>query len=416
MLGEPLPEQDQLDASLDLSNEVFEVRGEQLIYSNPFDDQGDYQGRLQVVFSLQAIRAIAAGLIDKTAALARESNQKSIVLLIGIVVVIVIALLVTWLINYRIVQTMLSAINLLKRIARGQLNNRIVITGRDEIAQMLCTLDQMQHELAQLITQLQQSANLVGNSAQELTDSNADLVRRTREQASSLEETATSMEQMTITVKQNADNANQANELVSNAQERAQQGSCVVHDAVQAMGQIEIASTQIAEITGVIDEIAFQTNLLSLNASVEAARAGEQGQGFTVVASEVRSLAQRSAQSAKEIKALIYNSVAKVQSGSELVNRSGQTLEAMVTEIKKVGDIVVEIATVSQGQLRGVEQVNQAVKRAVTQMDEMTQQNAALAKQTSAASESMSKQSRNMKKLMSFFTLTEQAHPEDAPI
>ena len=305
-----------------------------------------------------------------------------------------------------IIQSIGMAVGIADNVAKGMLDNDIKISSKDEVGQLLKALAKMQDDLRQLVTQLQQASDLVGRSTQELAKGNANLAQRTQEQASSLEETAASMEQMTATVKQNADNAREANQLAVNAQERAAQGGRVVHEAVQAMGQINQASTQIAEIIGVIDEIAFQTNLLALNASVEAARAGEQGRGFAVVADEVRNLAQRSAQAAKEIKKLIQDSVGKVETGSELVDRSGQTLELIVTEVKKVGDIVAEITAASQEQSAGIEEVN----RSVTQMDEMTQQNAALAEQTAAASEAMSEQSRNMQKLLSFFTLVGQAN------
>src|SRR4029077_6425320 len=218
-----------------------------------------------------------------------------------------------------------------------------------------------------------------------ISKGNLNLSQRTEQQASSLEETASSMEEMTSTVKQTADNAGQANQLAMAARQQAEKGGAVVSLAVSAMGGINAASKKIADIISVIDGIAFQTNLLALNAAVEAARAGEQGRGFAVVATEVRNLAGRSATAAKEIKGLIQDTVSKVDEGSKLVTQSGATLEQIVTAVKKVTDIVTEIAPASNAQSSGIEQVN----KAVMQLDELTQQNAALVEQASAASQAM---------------------------
>ncbi|MEN8166919.1 MAG: methyl-accepting chemotaxis protein, partial [Pseudomonadota bacterium] len=250
-----------------------------------------------------------------------------------------------------------------------------------------------------ILGQLRDSMDEMRTATNEISAGNTNLSARTEQQASSLEETASSMEELTSTVRNNADNAQQANQLASNARSKAEQGGQVVHRAVQAMDAINGASSKIAEIIGVIDEIAFQTNLLALNASVEAARAGEQGRGFAVVATEVRNLAGRSATAAKEIKELIKDSAEKVQLGAELVNESGTTLEEMVNAVKKVGDIIAEIAAASAEQTAGIDQVNQAV----TSMDEMTQQNAALAEQTSAASASMSDKANELNSLVARF-------------
>ena len=228
---------------------------------------------------------------------------------------------------------------------------------------------------------------------------------RSEEQSSSLEETASSMEEMTTTVKQNADNAGQANQLAIAARDQAEKGGTVVSQAVKAMADINDASKKIADIIGVIDDIAFQTNLLALNAAVEAARAGEQGRGFAVVASEVRSLAGRSATAAKEIKELIQDSVRKVEDGSVLVTQSGQTLEKIVASVKKVSDIVAEIAAASREQSSGIEQVN----RAVMQMDELTQQNAALVEEATAASQAMAEQVRGLNEMLARYQVAESA-------
>jgi methyl-accepting chemotaxis protein len=244
----------------------------------------------------------------------------------------------------------------------------------------------------------------VSRGAEEISEGNTNLSQRTEEQASSLEETASSMEQMTSTVKQNADNASRASQLAGAARDQADKGGSVVSHAVRAMTEINDASRKIVDIIGVIDEIAFQTNLLALNAAVEAARAGEQGRGFAVVASEVRSLAGRSATAAKEIKGLIQDSVKKVEEGSSLVTQSGQTLDQIVIAVKKVSDIIGEIAGASHEQSAGIDQVN----KAVMQLDEMTQQNAALVEEASAASQSMAGQARSLIEVMERYQVSKE--------
>ena len=255
--------------------------------------------------------------------------------------------------------------------------------------------------LAGLVHEIRNSASSMSSSAKEVAEANQDLSRRTEGQASALEETAASMEEMTATVDQNADNARQASQLAVGAREQAQGGGDVVEKAVDAMGAISESSKKIADIIGVIDEIAFQTNLLALNAAVEAARAGDQGRGFAVVASEVRNLAQRSAEAAKEIKALIQDSLEKVEDGSKLVNRSGEQLTEIVTSVKKVSDIIAEIAAASEEQAAGVNQVNQAV----AEMDQSTQQNAAMVEEAAAASESVQQLSHALLGLTERFQL-----------
>ncbi len=256
-------------------------------------------------------------------------------------------------------------------------------------------------KLTEIVGQIQQAATSVKIGAGEIAQGNANLSQRTEQQAANLEETASGMEQMTATVKQNADNASQANQLAIAAREAAQGGGSVVENAVGAMDEISRSSKKIADIISVIDEIAFQTNLLALNAAVEAARAGEQGRGFAVVATEVRNLAGRSATAAKEIKALIEDSAEKVADGSRLVTQSGQTLEEIVTSVKKVTDIVGEIAAASQEQSMGIDEINKAIGK----MDDMTQQNAALVEQAAAASESLGDQALGLDQLMGFFSI-----------
>ena len=298
-----------------------------------------------------------------------------------------------------------DTLRVLASMAGGNLTETISANYEGTFGQLKRDANAAVVKLTELIGKIKVGTDTVSGGAGEISQGNANLSQRTEQQAANLEETASSMEQMTATVKQNADNARQANQLASGAREQAEKGGQVVGDAVSAMGEISAASKKIADIIGVIDEIAFQTNLLALNAAVEAARAGEQGRGFAVVASEVRNLAQRSATAAKEIKALIQDSVTKVEEGSQLVDQSGQTLEEIVTAVKRVSDIIAEIAAASAEQSSGIEQVN----KAIMQMDEMTQQNAALVEQAAAASEAMDEQARIMKDQMEFFTLDEQA-------
>jgi methyl-accepting chemotaxis protein len=262
----------------------------------------------------------------------------------------------------------------------------------------------------QLVGDIKVAATAMRDGAGDISTGTANLSQRTEKTATSLEETASSMEQMTATVRQTADNAGQANQLAMAARQQAEKGGTVVGSAVQAMSAINGASKKIADIIGVIDEIAFQTNLLALNAAVEAARAGEQGRGFAVVATEVRNLAGRSATAAKEIKALIRDSVAKVEEGSKLVDQSGQTLAEIVSAVKKVTDIVAEIAAASREQSAGIEQVN----KAVIQMDATTQQNAALVEQTTAASLGILEHAEALSALIARYQLNESARPATA--
>ena len=276
---------------------------------------------------------------------------------------------------------------------QGDLTRRIDTEGKAGLlVQIGSGINDLTRNLSGLVVQVKSAASEVSRGADEISKGNADLSQRTEEQASSLEETASSMEEMTSTVKQNADNASHASKLAVAARDQAEKGGAVVSKAVTAMVGINDASKKIADIIGVIDEIAFQTNLLALNAAVEAARAGEQGRGFAVVATEVRNLAGRSAAAAKEIKALIQDTVRKVDEGSTLVTQSGATLEQIVSAVKKVTDIVSEIAAASSEQSAGIEQVN----KAVMQLDQLTQQNAALVEQASASSQAMADQARDL--------------------
>ena len=293
----------------------------------------------------------------------------------------------------------------MKALASGRLTERVEGEFSGDFKQLKDDINGSMEKMHELFIGLVRAATGVETGAQEISKGNADLSRRSEEAASSLEETASSMEEMTATVKQNADNAQKANELVKKASNQAEEGGRVVREAVSAMEGVNESSRQISDIIGVIDEIAFQTNLLALNASVEAARAGEQGRGFAVVASEVRNLAGRSATAAKEIKDLIMDSSQRVEQGSKLVDKSGKTLADIVAAVQSVTEIVGEIAAASAEQASGINEVNNSV----TQMDELTQQNAALVEQIAAASESLTKQAEGMKQMIGHFDTDELA-------
>ncbi|MCB1770875.1 MAG: nitrate- and nitrite sensing domain-containing protein [Candidatus Competibacteraceae bacterium] len=356
-------------------------------------------------------RAIVAGfgLYDAVSPALLELLQQRIVelstrkyeVLGGALFCVLLALGLAYGIVRAIVKSLQQAQMVAKTIAAGQLNNVITVTGGDEVNQLLRSLATTQEELIKVLGKIKQAAEVVENGSCEMSQGKEDLAQRTTEEAAALEETAASMEELISTVKQSADNAGQANQLAAAARSQAEQGGQVVDQAVAAMEAIHTSSRKIVNIIGVIDEIAFQTNLLALNAAVEAARAGEQGRGFAVVAAEVRKLAQRSADAAKEIKMLITDSVAKVEDGSRLVEHSGQTLQEIVIAVKKVSDIIAEITAASQEQASGIEQVN----KAVLQMEEVSQQNATLVEQASAACQSLREQATELQELLGFFKL-----------
>ena len=306
-----------------------------------------------------------------------------------------------WILTNSITKPLLDALSLAETVASGDLRSDVQVSGQDEVALLLLALKNMNDSLAATVGQVRIGTETITVAAQEIASGNADLSSRTESQASSLEETASSMEELTSTVRQNADNARQANQLVVSATGVAVKGGAVVSQVVSTMGSIKESSRKIVDIIGVIDGIAFQTNILALNAAVEAARAGEQGRGFAVVAAEVRNLAQRSASAAKEIKSLIGDSVDKVDQGSKLVDEAGKTMDEIVTSVQHVADIMSEITAASQEQSAGIEQVNLAI----TQMDEMTQQNAALVEQAAAAAESMEEQAVTLAQSVSVFLL-----------
>ncbi|VVE40769.1 Methyl-accepting chemotaxis protein I [Pandoraea cepalis] len=297
-----------------------------------------------------------------------------------------------------------------EHISAGQLDNPVHARGKDEMSMLMRGLEAMQSRLADTIRGVRRSCDAMATATAEISAGNTDLSARTEEQAASLEETASSMEQLTATVKQNADNARQASQLAVNASDIASRGGQVVARVVDTMQGISTSSSQVVDIIGVIDGIAFQTNILALNAAVEAARAGEQGRGFAVVAGEVRTLAQRSATAAREIKALIETSAQKVADGSTLVAEAGRTMNDILQAVQRVTDIMGEISAASDEQSSGIEQVN----RAVTQMDAVTQQNAALVEQAAAAAASLEDQTHTLREEMARFRLGDESQVSGA--
>ena len=314
---------------------------------------------------------------------------------------ILFAAIVAWRLTSSITRPLNHAVQLARTVAQGDLTSHIQVTTRDETGQLLEALQTMNGNLQKIVAQVRQATDTINTASGEIATGNLDLSSRTEEQAGSLEETASAMEELTSTVRQNADNARQANQLAASASEVALQGGNVVGEVVQTMGSINESSKKIVDIISVIDGIAFQTNILALNAAVEAARAGEQGRGFAVVASEVRTLAQRSASAAKEIKTLIDDSVEKVGNGSKLVEQAGVTMSEVVASVRRVTDVVVEISAASQEQSEGIEQINLAI----VQMDQTTQQNAALVEQAAAAAQALQDQAHGLTDVVSVFKI-----------
>ena len=331
----------------------------------------------------------------------------------GLALAVAVAVALGWWITRLITVPVDEAVRATREIANGNLAVSLSVRSRDEIGQLLQGLIEMRDKLAAVVSEVRSNAEGVATASAEIAQGNSDLSGRTESQASALEETAASMEQLGSTVRQNADNARQANQLALNASTVATHGGEVVAQVVDTMRGINDSSRRIADIIGVIDGIAFQTNILALNAAVEAARAGEQGRGFAVVAGEVRSLAQRSADAAKEIKSLITASVERVEQGSQLVDQAGTTMEEVVTAIRRVTDIMGEISAASSEQASGVAQVGEAV----TQMDHATQQNAALVEQSAAAAASLNQQAQDLVGAVAVFRLAQQhAAAAHAPV
>jgi methyl-accepting chemotaxis protein len=338
------------------------------------------------------------------AEIAAFSQRMLVITLVLVVMALVVAsAIVFWLVRHIMKQLggePAYAVEIARAISGGDFSKSVTLEKGDT-SSLLFAINAMRENLTGTVSDIRHATETIAVASREIASGNADLSSRTESQASSLEETASSMEELTSTVKQNAENARQANQLVVSTADVAAKGGQVVGQVVDTMASIKDSSRKISDIIGVIDGIAFQTNILALNAAVEAARAGEQGRGFAVVASEVRNLAQRSAGAAKEIKSLIEDSVGKVDAGGKLVDEAGKTMEEIVTSVKRVTDIMSEIAAASQEQSAGIEQVNQAVG----QMDEMTQQNAALVEEAAAAAESLQDQAGKLAEAVSVFKL-----------
>ncbi|NKE65365.1 HAMP domain-containing protein [Ramlibacter sp. RBP-2] len=316
-------------------------------------------------------------------------------------VILLVSIGFALLITRAITRPLAEAVRIAKTVAAGDLTVQVRATSRDETGELLGALKEMTAALSGVVGHVRLGTDAIATASAQIASGNQDLSQRTEEQASSLEETAASIEEVTGAVRQSADNAHQANQLAQSASEVASRGGAVVGEVVETMAGINAASRKVADIITVIDGIAFQTNILALNAAVEAARAGDQGRGFAVVAAEVRSLAQRSAAAAKEIKGLIDDSVGKVDSGTALVARAGETMQEVVASIKRVSDLIGEISAASQEQASGIGQVNQAV----AQMEQVTQQNAALVEEASAAAQSLKEQSNALVDAVSAFKL-----------
>ncbi|MFY4405877.1 methyl-accepting chemotaxis protein [Achromobacter dolens] len=339
---------------------------------------------------------------EERVAASRSEGAVMAYVYLALVLVILAVSLGAFLFMNRVVLRPLRAVGeSFDRIAGGDLTTRVEVQSTNEIGALMAAVKRMQESLARTVSTVRRGVDEINVGSREISAGNTDLSSRTEEQAASLEETAASMEELASTVKQNADNARQANQLAASASDVAERGGSAVAEVVNTMQGISASSRKISEIVSVIDGIAFQTNILALNAAVEAARAGEQGKGFAVVAGEVRSLAQRSAQAAKEIKGLIEDSVSKVGAGSQQVERAGATMQEIVASVKRVTDIMGEISAASEEQSSGIDQVN----RAVSQMDEVTQQNAALVEEAAAAAGSLQEQAQRLAEAVAVFKI-----------
>ncbi|MFT7772661.1 methyl-accepting chemotaxis protein [Roseateles sp.] len=393
--------QTQLNAYIESANEVVALAGRDLAAA---------EARLPVFGkAFKALEAEMEQLSDLIEAFAKETDatgaasaSRARLLLVAAAIVGAALLLGFNLVAARrITLPLQQAVSHTQTVAAGDLSHHVEGHTRDETGHLLLALEQMGTSLAHIVGQVRSSADSIATGSAEIATGSANLSQRTEEQASSLEETASAMEELTATVRNNAETAQRATELARSAAGVAERGGTAVGEVISTMGEISASSRRIADIIGVIDGIAFQTNILALNAAVEAARAGEQGRGFAVVAAEVRSLAQRSATAAREIKDLIGNSVARVEAGAQQVGRAGETVQSIVAEVGKVSDLIAEISSASHEQSQGIGQVGSAV----AVLDQMTQQNAALVEQSAAAAESLKDQAARLAALVAQFRL-----------
>ncbi|WP_263058336.1 methyl-accepting chemotaxis protein [Pectobacterium sp. F1-1] len=401
-----------------LSTEQRETLAPVLTIMNNYEEQvlaymPAYQEEMAQAAQMQAVAdqlnsVVKSLLSDQLAASQADIHSATLQMSIAALITLLLGLLISWFISRQITTPLGNTLNMAEKIATGDLTMSINTTRKDELGQLMSAMSKMNDNLHNMIDNIRVGVSQISNASSEIVAGNTDLSSRTEQQAAAVEQTAASMEQLTATVKQNADNAHHANKLAISASQTAKQGGEQVNNVVQTMTAIENSSKRIAEITSVINSIAFQTNILALNAAVEAARAGEQGRGFAVVASEVRNLAQRSSQAAKEIEGLISESVNQVSHGATLVGSAGKTMNDIVTSITQVHDIMGEIATASDEQSRGISQVSQAI----VEMDSTTQQNAALVEQSSAAADSLEEQARLLKQAVSVFRLANTQHDE----
>ncbi|MES2162734.1 MAG: methyl-accepting chemotaxis protein [Pseudomonadota bacterium] len=365
--------------------------------------EGDMtQSRVLYLDALKKFSDKQAELLDRAAVEIQQqyTSGRTLLVLLGLAA-IVMGVFAAWWITRTITHPINEAVKVAETVSSGDLTSDIQVSSSDETGQLMSALKTMNTSLVNIVGQVRNGTDLMAHASTEIAAGNHDLSSRTEQQASSLQETASSMEELTSTVRFNAENAREANKLAVTASEIASRGGAVVGEVVSTMGSINDSSRKIVDIISVIDSIAFQTNILALNAAVEAARAGEQGRGFAVVASEVRNLAQRSAAAAKDIKGLIDDSVRKVALGSDLVDKAGQTMSEIVVSISRVTQIMNQISHASEEQSIGIAQVNDAI----TQMDQVTQQNAALVEEAAAAAESMQEQSAKLADVVSVFKL-----------
>jgi methyl-accepting chemotaxis protein len=396
-----------LQATQDIGKQALQLTQEQIVKAEQLSFAApDYFAKMTEAIGAQlklydaAVNELGAMLDARESALVRTKYE-----LLG--AILLLALFAAWfgyLITRSITAPLGQAVGIAQRVASGDLSAHIVVDSQNETGQLLQALKDMNDSLVRIVTEVRNGTETIATASSQIAAGNMDLSARTEEQASSLEETASSMEEITGTVQQNADNARQANQLARSASEVAAKGGGMVTDVVETMGSINESSKKIVDIIAVIDGIAFQTNILALNAAVEAARAGEQGRGFAVVAGEVRSLAQRSAAAAKEIKELINASVERVAAGTRLAGETGATMTEVVAGIQRVSDIIGEITAASNEQTSGIEQVNLAI----AQMDETTQQNASLVEEAAAAADALKNQAQSLTQVVGVFKLAQQ--------